>query len=282
MAQAYLITLREGLEMALIVVIVLAYLKRTGYTRLFSRVWQGVALATGVSLLGGAILFGLGKELEGRAEQVFEGTAMLLAVVVLSWMIIWMKSQSRHIRGQLETQMEHALTGGSTLALVAIPFLAVGREGLETALFLFGASKTATPSETIVGGLLGLASAILLGWFLYQGTHTINLRKFFSITGVLLVIFAAGLLAHGIHEFQEAGYMPIFIEHVWDLNSFLDDNGTFGSFLKGIFGYNGNPSLLEVVAYPLYLSLALFYFLRPTVAPARQSSPQPATESDPS
>ena len=282
MAQAFLITLREGLEMALIVVIVLAYLKRTGYTRLFSRVWQGVALASGVSLLGGAILFGLGKELEGRAGEVFEGTAMLLAVAVLSWMIIWMKSQARHIRGLLETQMEQAVAGGSTLALVAIPFLAVGREGLETALFLFGASKTATPAETIIGGLLGLTGAILLGWFLYRGTRTINLRKFFSITGILLIIFAAGLLAHGIHEFQEAGYLPIFNEHVWDMNSFLDENSTVGSFLKGIFGYNGNPSLLEVVAYPLYLGLALFYFLRPTITPARQSSPQPAAGSDPS
>ena len=280
MSQAFLITLREGLEMALIVVIVLAYLKRTEQMRLNGRVWQGVALATGISLLGGAILFALGKELEGQAEQVFEGTAMLLAVAVLTWMIIWMKSQARHMRGHLETQMEHALTGGSTLALVAIPFLAVGREGLETALFLFGASKTATPVETTIGGLLGLICAILLGWFIYRGTHTINLRKFFSITGILLIIFASGLLAHGIHEFQEAGYLPVFIERVWDTNSVLDENSNFGSFLKGIFGYNGNPSLLEVVAYPLYLGAALFYFLRPMITPARQSSPQPATESD--
>ena len=277
MAQAFLITLREGLEMALVVVIVLAYLKRTGHTRLFNRVWQGVALAIVISLLGGAILFGLGQELEGRAEEVFEGTAMLLAVAVLTWMIIWMRSQARHIRGQLETQMEHALMGGSTLALVAIPFLAVGREGLETALFLFSASKTATPLETTIGGLLGLATAITVGWVLYRGTHTINLRAFFRSTGVLLIIFAAGLLAHGIHEFQEAGFLPTLVEHVWDMNSILDENSTLGSFLKGIFGYNGNPSLLEVLAYPLYLGTSLFYFLKPATNPTRQSPPQPAT-----
>lgn len=277
MAQTFLITLREGLEMALIVVIVLAYLKRTGRTSLFNRVWQGVALATAVSLLGGAILFGLGKELEGRAEQVFEGTAMLLAVAALTWMIIWMKSQARYIRGQLETQLEQALMGGSALALVAVPFIAVGREGLETALLLFGASKTATPVETTVGGLLGLTVAITLGWILYRGTHNINLRIFFRSTGVLLIIFAAGLLAHGIHEFQEAGYLPIFVEHIWDMNPVLDENSTFGSFLKGIFGYNGNPSLLEVVAYPIYLGVSLFYFLRPAITPTRQSPPQPAT-----
>ena len=277
MAQAFLITLREGLEMALIVVMVLAYLKRTGYTGLFSRVWVGVALATGISLLAGAILFSLGKGLEGRAEEVFEGTAMLLAVLVLTWMIIWMKAQARHIRGHLETQMEQALAGGSSLALVAIPFLAVGREGLETALFLFSASKTATPVETTAGGILGLAVAIMLGWFLYRGSRTINLRLFFNVTGVLLIVFAAGLLAHGLHEFQEAGYLPIFIEHVWDINHLLDENGTLGSFMKGIFGYNGNPSLLEVVVYPLYLGTALVFFLRPTVAPIGQRPPYPAT-----
>jgi len=263
MAQAYLITLREGLEMALIVVIVLAYLKRTGHTRLINRVWQGVALATAVSILGGAILFGLGKELEGKAEQVFEGTAMLLAMAVLTWMIVWMKSQARLIRGQLETQMEQALIGGSGFAIVAIPFLAVGREGLETALFLFSASKTSTPADTTIGGFLGLAMAITLGWILYWGTYTINLRIFFRITGLFLIAFAAGLLAHGIHEFQEAGYLPIFVEHVWDMNSFIDEKSTLGAFLKGIFGYNGNPSLLEIVSYPLYLSVALFYFMRP-------------------
>ena len=263
MAQAFLITLREGLEMALIVVIVLAYLKRAGYTHLFSRVWLGVALASGISVVAGAILFGLGKGLEGRAEEVFEGSAMLLAVLVLSWMIIWMKAQAGHIRGQLETQLDQALMGGSGMALVAIPFLAVVREGLETSLFLFSASETATPVETTVGGLLGLAGALSLGWFLYRGSYAINLRTFFNVTGVLLIVFAAGLLAHGIHEFQEARFLPIFVEHIWDVNGVLNEKSGVGVFLKGIFGYNGNPSLLEVIAYPAYLGLALAFFLRP-------------------
>ena len=250
MAQAFLITLREGLEMALIVVIVLAYLKRTGRRELFGRVWQGVALAAGISLLGGAILFGLGKELEGKAEEVFEGSAMLFAVLVLTWMILWMKRQARHIRGELEGQVERAIGGGSALGLALISFLAVGREGLETVLFIFSASKTATAVATTLGGLLGLGAALLLGRLLYQGSHRINLRSFFSSTGILLIFFAAGLLAHGIHEFQEAGYLPVFVEHVWDINGVLDEKGTLGSFLKGLFGYNGNPSLLEVLLYP--------------------------------
>ena len=263
MAQAFLIALREGLEMALVVVIVMAYLRRTGYARLYVRVWQGVALAAGISLLGGAILFSLGKGLEGRAEEIFEGSAMLLAVLVLTWMVIWMKGQARHIRGHLEAQIDQALTGGSYFALVSIPFLAVGREGLETALLLFGASKTASHLETAVGVILGLAVAVALGWFIYRGSHVINLRSFFNTTGILLIVFAAGLLAHGIHEFQEAGLLPIFVEHVWNINDIVDENGGVGGFLKGIFGYNGNPSLVEIVAYPAYLVLALFYFLRP-------------------
>jgi len=265
MVQAFLITFREGLEMALVIVIIMAYLKKMGHERLFLRVWQGVGLATGLSLVVGAIFFSLGKGLEGRAEEIFEGAAMLLAVALLTWMIIWMKSQARYMRWQLESQMEQAITGGSTLALLAIPFLAVGREGLETVLFLFGASKTSTPYETGIGGLLGLVIAILLGWLIYRGTRSINLRRIFGVTGILLIAFAAGLLAHGIHEFQEAGLLPTLVEHVWDTNSILDEKNGLGSFVKGILGYNGNPSLLEVVVYPMYLFTALFYFFRQKV-----------------
>ena len=272
MAQAFLITLREGLEMSLIVIIVLAYLKKTDRTRLSNLVWQGIGLATAISLIGGFTLFRLGQELQGKTEEIFEGTAMLLATAVLTWMIIWMKSQASQIRGELETQIEQALMSGSSLAIVAIPFLAVGREGLETALFLFSASKTASPIDTTIGGLSGLIIAITIGWLLYRGTYTVDLRIMFKSTGILLIVFAAGLLAHGIHEFQEAGLLPIFVEHVWDINSVLDEKGTLGNFMKGIFGYNGNPSLLEVIAYPIYLSTALFYFSKPTIARAKQAN----------
>ncbi len=274
MAQAFVITLREGLEMALIVVIVLAYLKRTGRTSLFGLVWGSVGLAAAGSLLAGGVLFGLGKELEGKAEEVFEGIAMFLAVGVLSWMILWMKRQAREIRGQLESQVGQALATGSTMALAAIPFLAVGREGLETALFLFSASKTATPAETLLGGLLGLGGAVVLGGLLYQGGHRINLRSFFNITGVLLILFATGLLARGIHEFQEAGLLPFLVEHVWDMNPILNENGAVGSLLKGLLGYNGNPSLVEVITYPLYLGAALYFFFRsvPAIATRKQAA----------
>lgn len=277
MTQALLITLREGLEISLLVVIVLAYLKRTGRGYLFLRVWQGVALATAASLVAGALLFGLGTGLEGKAEAVFEGSAMFLAVIVLSWMIMWMKRQARHIRGELETKVERAVGRGSAFAVASLAFLVVVREGLETALLLFGGSKEATPAETAIGGILGLAIAIALGRLLYQGSHRINLRLFFNITGVLLIFFAAGLLAHGTHEFQEAGYLYVFVEHVWDINHLFDEKGTLGSVMKGLFGYNGNPSLLEVVIYPIYLVVALTFFVRPAraVTEGRVRSPLP-------
>ncbi len=266
MTQALLITLREGLEIAIVVVIVLAYLRRTGRAHLFGRVWQGVGLAVAASVGAGAVLFGLGTGLEGRAEEIFEGAAMLLAVAVLSWMIIWMNSQARHIRGELEARVEQVAARGSGLALSALAFLAVGREGLETALFIFGASRTATPLETTLGAILGLAVAVALGRMLYQGSYKINLRAFFNITGILLILFAAGLLARGIHEFQEAGLLPVIVEHVWDTNSLLHEDSVLGSLLEGLFGYNGNPSLLEVVIYPVYLVLALLFFVQPSRA----------------
>ena len=268
MTQALLITLREGLEISLLVVIVLAYLKKTGRTHLFAPVWQGVGAAVAVSLVAGALLFGLGSGLSGKAEEVFEGSAMLLAVVVLSWMVIWMKSQARHVRGNLEAKVELAAIGGSAFALAILAFLAVAREGLETALFLFGASNTASPMATTAGGLLGLAAAIAIGRLLYQGSHRINLSVMFNVTGVLLILFAAGLLGHGLHEFQEAGYMHVLADEAWNTNGIVSENGTAGSLLKGLLGYNGNPSFLEVVAYTTYLVMALAFFVKPSARAA--------------
>ncbi|MBI4235830.1 MAG: FTR1 family protein, partial [Chloroflexi bacterium] len=200
---------------------------------------------------------------------------MLLAVAVLTWMVVWMRRQARHIRGELERQVREAVAAGSAFALGLLAFVAVGREGLETALFLFAAVQTATPLATVLGGVVGLIIAVVLGYGLYRGSRRLNLRLFFTVTGGLLIVFAAGLLAHGIHEFQEAGLLPFVVEHVWDTNAILDEKAGLGLFLKSLFGYNGNPSLLEVIVYPVYLTLALFYLLRPMPAPAPRGQPAP-------
>jgi high-affinity iron transporter len=274
MAASMLITLREGLEAALIVGIVLAYLARTGNKERSGAVWAGTLGAVVLSLLVGGLIFLTAGEFEGRAEQVFEGTAMVTATGVLTYMIFWMRRQAINIRAHLVAQVNTALQSGSALALGVLAFVTVGREGIETALFMFAATKAASPLAATAGGLLGLAAAVVLGLLLYRGTYRMNLRAFFNVTSVLLLLFAAGLLAHGVHEFHEAGLIPPVIEHLWDTNPILPENSTAGSFLRALFGYNGNPSLVEVLAWAGYLGLVGWAYFRP--ATAKELRPQGA------
>ncbi len=264
MLSSFLITLREGLEAALIIGIILAYLARTGNRQGFKPVWLGVSLAVVGSLITGATIYLLAGEFTGRAEEVFEGLAMFLAVGVLTWMIFWMRKQAVNIKAHLHAQIQSVLTSGSSLGLVAIAFVVVVREGIETVLFLFAATRVAeSPVLFTAGGFLGLVIAIGIGYSIYKGTSRLNLRAFFNVTSLVLIIFAAGLLAHGIHEFNEAGIIPPVVEHVWDINHVLPEKSTLGRFLTAIVGYNANPSLVEVVAYFVYLVSALGGYFRP-------------------
>ena len=267
MLGSLLITLREGLEAALIVGIILAYLARTNERRGFKPVWLGTGLAVLVSLIAGAIIYAVAGEFSGRAEEIFEGSAMLLAVGVLTWMVFWMRKQAANIRGELQAQIQSALTSGSSFGLATIAFVAVVREGIETVLFLFAANTVAESAVSFtIGGLLGLVVAIAIGYGVYKGSSKLNLRTFFSITGLVLVIFAAGLLAHGIHEYNEAGLIPNIVEHVYDINAILPEQSTFGRFLTALFGYNGNPSLTEIIGYLIYLGWTLIAYFRPAAA----------------
>lgn len=274
MAASALIMLREGLEAALIVSIILAYLTRTGNRDRAGSVWVGTVVALLLSVFVGGLIFLTAGSFEGRAEEIFEGTAMLTAAGVLTYMIFWMRRQAINIKANLQAQLHTALESGSALALGGLAFVAVGREGIETALFMFAASKTATPYATTLGGLLGLGGAVLLGYLLYRGTYRMNLRAFFNVTSVLLLLFAAGLLAHGLHEFHEAALIPPIVEQIWDTNAVLHERSTVGSFLAAIFGYNGNPSLLEVLAWAGYLGLVGWAYFRP--ATVRELRPQRA------
>jgi len=249
MALAALIALREGLEAALIVGIVLGYLRRIGYFEGRRAVWTGVIVAVLASLgLAFAIQL-VGMELEGRAEEIFEGTTMFIAVGVLTWMIFWMRYQASLIKTSLERNVQDAVETGTKWGLIFVAFIAVFREGVETALFLSAAAFASDGQGTLIGAVLGLGAAILIGYLIYASTSQLNVRQFFNITSVLLLLFAAGLLAHGIHEFQEAGLIPTINKQVWDTNHLLDENSSAGQMLKAVFGYNGNPSLEEVVAY---------------------------------
>ncbi|MEE9399567.1 MAG: iron uptake transporter permease EfeU [Dehalococcoidales bacterium] len=273
MLSSLLITLREGLEAALIIGIILAYLARTDNRQAFKHVWFGASLAVLGSFLAGAAIFLLAGELSGQAEEIFEGFAMFVAAGVLTWMIFWMRKQAVNIKAHLHTQIQSALTGGSALGLVILAFVVVVREGIETVLFLFAATRVAeSPVLFTVGGFLGLAMAIGIGYSIYKGTSRLNLRTFFNTTSIVLIVFAAGLLAHGIHELHEAGIIPPVVEHIWDVNHILPEKSTFGRFLTAIIGYNANPSLVEVLTYFAYLTLALGIYFQPFVAAGKSET----------
>ena len=278
MGSAFLITLREGIEAALIISILLAYLRQVGESGQARLVWIGSAAAIVVSLAAGAVLYAIGAEFEGTAEQVFEGLVTLFAVAVLTWMIFWMRRQGGRVKSELQQRVDAALMGGG-LALGSLAFVAVLREGIETALFLYGAEQAAGQGllPTVLGGLLGLSVAAVLGYLLYRGGLRLNLRAFFRVTGVLIIIVAAGLFAFSVHELQEAGWLPFLTQPAFDISHQLSDESGVGAMLRALIGYNDDPSVLEVIAWASYLLVAGFLFLRRTSTPA----PAVRTSNDP-
>jgi high-affinity iron transporter len=177
-------------------------------------------------------------------------------------MIFWMNRQGRAIQTELEQDVHRAATGGGKWAIFSLAFLAVFREGIELALFLTAAAFTVSATAVVIGAVAGLAAAVAAGWLLFATTTRLNVQAFFRVTSVMLIFFAAGLVAHGVHELNEAGIIPAIVEHVWDLNPVLDENSGAGQILKALFGYNGNPSLTEVVAYVGYWVVVLLALRR--------------------
>lgn len=275
MLASLLLSLREGLEAALIVGIILGYLGQIGQPERRRTVWLAVGIASAGSLALALLLQAVGTSLEGQAEYIFEGLAMLLAVALLTWMIFWMRAQARTIKHDLEAEVRGALGGGRRWALFGVVFLAVFREGVELALFLTATGFVSDGASILLGGVFGLGIAILIGWAIYSGAMRLSLRAFFDVTTALLLVFAAGLFAHGIHELQEAGWIPVIIEHVWNLQPVLDDHGTVGALLRTLVGYNDNPSLIEALSYVGYwgvVSLALYRWSRRKSLPAQQAA----------
>ena len=259
MLASFLLSLREGLEAALIIGIVLGVLLKLKRTELNKTVWFGAGVAALISAVAAIALNLLGMKFEGRAEEIFEGVAMLLAAGVLTWMIFWMHNSAANLKSEIEAKTQDAVLEKGKKAIFALAFLAVFREGIELALFLLAVQETSSPAQTLIGALTGLAGAAVLGWMLFRSTSKLNLRSFFRVTNILLIIFAAGLVAYGVHEFNEAGIIPSIIEHVWDINGFLNEKSQFGLVLKALVGYNGNPSLTEVIAYLAYLTGIVTY-----------------------
>ncbi|HET9915440.1 MAG TPA: iron uptake transporter permease EfeU [Anaerolineales bacterium] len=275
MLPTYLLSLREGLEAALIIGIVLGALTKIRRSDLSPAVWLGILSAVGISILTAVLLTSFSMSLEEEAEQIFEGITMLIAAGILTWMIFWMSKQARFLKGELEAGVNKAATTTGQRAMFWLAFVAVVREGIELALFVTAAFFAGDQSEvtsniiqTLAGTILGLGTAALLGWTLFATAIRLDLRRFFQVTGFLLILFAAGLVAHGVHEFNEVGWIPSVVEHVWDVNAIVDENSVPGQLLKTLFGYNGNPSLTEVISYFIYLAVVTILWRRDT-APAK-------------
>jgi high-affinity iron transporter len=251
---ALLLTLREGTEMALVVGIVLAYLTQVGATSARRWAWLGVGSAVAVSLIFLGTLIALDKEFEGATEQIFEGTTMLLATAFLTWMILWMARNARSLKGELQRGISAALDrGGAAWGIFLLVFFAVVREGVELALLLFAA-----PGEgKLLGSLVGVAGAIGIGVLIYAFGRRIDLRTFFRVTTVLLVLFAAGLFSHAAHELVEAGLLePIEGPVLWSTKAVLSEDDGLGAILRALFGYADTPHLIEVVTYVGYFVIA--------------------------
>ena len=252
---ALLITLRETLEASLIVGIMLAFLNRTQNREKNPIIWAGVAAGVLTSLIAGYFLIRFAGGFEGRSEQIYEGVTMLTAAALITWMVVWLASHGRQMRDAIERKMQVHLATGALLSLFFLVYMSILREGIETVIFLQAAFMQSQNATSNFGAIAGIVLAIGGAWLLMRGMlKWFSLSRFFKVTGVLLMFFAAGLVAHGIHELEEASLIPIIVEHVWDTNAIIDENGAFGSLLKGVFGYNGNPSLVEVAAYVLYLT----------------------------
>lgn len=262
----FLIGLREGLEAALVVSILIAYLVKSERRHLLPRVWLGVAVAVVISLAFGAALTFGPKGLTFSAQELIGGSLSIVAVGFVTWMIFWMARAARGMAGDLRTQVDRA-ADASRWSLAIVALLAVGREGLETALFLWAATEAATRQTTgtampLVGAGFGIAVAVLLGYLMYRGALKINLTRFFTWTGAFLIIVAAGVLAYGIHDLQEAGFLPGLSTLAFDVSRAVPPTSWYGTLLKGVFNFSPATTVLEATAWVLYTVPTMTIFLR--------------------
>lgn len=269
-----LIGLREGLEAALVVVILVAFLVRSGRRWALRYVWLGVGVAIALSVVLGAVLTFGTRGLSFEAQELVGGTASIMAVGFVTWMVFWMRRTARTISTELKGKLSEALDVGP-LAVAMVGFLGVGREGLETAIFFYATAQAAGQGtvQPLLGWALGLGSAVVLGVLIYQGAMRINLATFFRYTGVLLIIVAAGILAYGIHDLQEAAFLPGLTTLAFDISATVPPDSWYATVLKGVFNLTPQTTVLQAIAWVGYVATVLTLFLRPYRSP---STPGPA------
>ena len=268
----FLIGLREGLEASLIVGILVAYLVKTRRTEHLRFVWIGVGIAVAVSRGFVAILQITSNSLSDTAEEAFAGIMSILTVVFLTWMIFWMRKTAHLIKGDLHEKMDSAVEVGG-VALAALAAVAVGREGLETALFLWTNDQAASGAgHPAIGGLLGILVAVGLGYLIYKRAVNFNLSTFFKITGVLLIVVAAGVLTYAVHEFQELGWLPGDASKAFNISSWYDESAWYGSLLRGLVNFRAEMSVLQVFAWFAYLIPTMILFFLPSGSTSKARS----------
>jgi high-affinity iron transporter len=276
-----LIGLREGLEAALVVVILAAFLVKTERRWALRHVWAGVGVAVVLSVgLGAVLTFGT-RSLSFEQQELIGGSASILAVGFVTAMVFWMRTAARTISGELKGRLDKALDLGP-LAVALVGFLGVGREGLETAIFFYATTQAAGQgnAQPLIGWVIGLGAAVLLGIGIYKGAVKINLAKFFRYTGILLVVVAGGILAYGLHDLQEAGVLPGLNALAFDVSHVIAPDSWYGALLKGIFNFSPQTTWLQAVAWVLYVGTVLTLFLRPVnVSPPVPAAPAPARTS---
>lgn len=276
----FLIGLREGLEAALIVSILVAYLVRTDRRSDLRHIWTGVAIAVGLSLAFGALLTYGPKGLTFEAQELIGGTLSIVAVGFVTWMILWMATAARSLSSTLRGSLDGATRPWS---LIVVALLAVGREGLETALFIWAATNAAArdtggSAAPLLGALLGILVAVALSYLMYRGALRINLSKFFTWTGAFLILVAAGVLAYGIHDLQEAGFLPGLHNIAFDVSHIIGSDSMVGTLLKGIFNFSPVTTVLEAVAWTAYVGVVgTLFWLRNRAAhrPVALTTPTP-------
>ena len=282
----YLIGLREGLEAALVVSILVAYLVKSQRRDRLGPVWLGVGGAVALSLAFGALLTFTSSRLSFQAQEAFGGTLSIVAVGFVTWMVFWMARAARGLGAELRGQIDRA-AGAGRWSLAVVAMLAVGREGLETALFLWAATSAATDGtsagwEPLAGAALGIVTAVVLGWLIYRGALTINLSRFFTWTGAFLIVVAAGVLAYGVHDLQEARFLPGLHSLLFDVSEQVPPTSWYATLLKGVFNFSPRTTRLEALAWLLYLVPTITAFLmsvrrRAAAAPTRPAAPAPVS-----
>lgn len=277
--------LREGVEAALILAIICAYLAKTGNRQYFSRIFAGAGLAVVLSAVFGIVIFVTVGSFQEPYEQLFEAITLIVAASVVTWMLFWMRRQAGSVKGELQAAVDRALDNGGANAMAVLAFVAVIREGVETSLFLVGQAAVASAEGgaiwVLIGAVLGIAIAGVLGVGFYHGSRRINLATFFRWTGVALVFIAAGLLSHAVHELIEIGVINVGTQTLFDISAVLphDEAGgsLLGQFLAALFGYTSTPEVTTFVVWLTYVAVVLSLYLRPVKrTPAPSSSPAPA------